>query len=247
MSRVVIGILAGMGPRTTSPFLDEVLELCRRRYGAVWDEDFPDIVVYSLPAPFRPDRPPDRAAMEAALRRGAAALARAGAQLVAVPCNVVHVYFETIRAAAGGDVLHIVEETLKRLPAGAPGSMAVLATRALAASRLYHAALEQQGWSLLEEPELQDRIDELIARFKADGVAATTLETWARLRMYLETAGVTHVVLACTDLAFCATAAQRGGLQIFNSSTILAEALVDEFCRREGLRQASSPEGKPSV
>jgi aspartate/glutamate racemase len=72
-------------------------------------------------------------------------------------------------------------------------------------------------------------------------VAATTLEAWTRLRTYLETVAVTHVVLACTDLAFCATAAQRGGLQIFNSSTILAEALVDEFCRLEGLRRAPAP------
>jgi aspartate racemase len=240
MSRTVIGILAGMGPRTSSPFLDDVLERCRRRYGAVHDDDFPDIVLYSLPAPFRPDRPLDDAAMESALARGAAALARAGAQLIAVPCNVVHRYFETIRAATGGRVLHIVDETLKRLPVEPRGRAAVLATRALAAARLYHAAMEHRGWSLLDEPALQDQADALIGRYKADGPATATLDAWARLRDTLEAAGVTEVVLACTDLAFCADAARRGRLQIYDSSAILADALVAEFCRLEGISQSAA-------
>lgn len=237
MSRIVLGILAGMGPRTTSPFLDAVLELCRRKYGAVWDEDFPDIALYSLPAPFRPDRALDRASMEGALGRGMAALARAGAQLIAVPCNTAHIYFHAItKSAPGVRVLHIVHETLKRLPAG--GRAAILATRTLATSRLYHDALVERNGSLLEEPGLQDHVDALIARFKSDGLAPATLQGWAALRAYLDASGVDHVVLACTDLAFCAADDQRGRLQMFDSSAILAETLVDEFCRLEGLHQA---------
>jgi aspartate/glutamate racemase len=144
-------------------------------------------------------------------------------------------------------VLHIVDETLKRLPTEGRGLAVVLATRALATTRLYHDALHKQGWSLLDEPALQGQIDALITRFKADGPAPTTLQDWTRLRTYLEAAGVTHVVLACTDLAFCAATAQRGGLQIFNSSTILAEALVDEFCRQEGIGHTPPSEGARSV
>jgi aspartate racemase len=55
MTRTVIGILAGVGPRTTSLVLEAFLERCREWYGAVWDEDYPDIALYSLPAPFRPE------------------------------------------------------------------------------------------------------------------------------------------------------------------------------------------------
>jgi aspartate racemase len=238
MSRVVLGILAGMGPRTSSPFLDDVLEGCRRRYGAARDEDFPDIVLYSLPAPFRPDRPLDDAAMTAALQRGATALARAGAHLIAVPCNVVHLYFETIRAAARRPVLHIVDETLQRLPAEPRGRAAVLATRALAATQLYHAAMLHRGWSLFDEPALQDQVDAVIGHYKAGGAAKPAIDAWARLRDTLEAAGVTDVVLACTDLAFAADPAHRGRLQIYDSSAILADALVAEFCRLEGIAQA---------
>lgn len=239
MSRIVLGILAGMGPRTSAPFLDAVLEECRRQYGAARDEDFPDIALYSLPAPFRPDEPLDRAAMEAALRRGMTALTRAGAQLIAVACNTAHLYFEAIAAATSARVLHIVDETLTRLPHDAKPA-AVLATRATAASRLYHDALAGQGRRVIEPPGLQDRVDALIARFKADGAAAAG-GLWRELRGELEASGVGQVVLACTDLAFCAAADLRGGLRVVDSSAALADALVAEFCRLEGLVPRGAP------
>lgn len=235
MSKVVIGILAGMGPRTSGPFLEKVLDFCRDKYGAQWDEDFPDIVLYSLPAPFRPDQPVDGARMEEALRRGAQALVRAGAEIIAVPCNVAHLHFSVIREAAGVDVLHIVRETMNVLAAIDSAKVAILATRAVTCSRLYHDALVAQGLDVWEGNSLQDMVDDLIAAFKTRGVAKSTVKTWIQLRSRLEADDITHVVIACTDLAFCAYEKYKGALQIFDSSQILAAALVDEFCRREAL------------
>jgi aspartate racemase len=235
MSRTVIGILAGMGPRTTSPFLEAVLDRCRQWYGATWDEDYPDIVIYSLPAPFRPDRPIDTTGMQAALKRGAAALARAGAHVIAVPCNIAHLYFPAICEGAGVEVLHIVEETLKRLPATPTGATAVLATRALAESRLYHDILAQRGLVLVSDSGLQARIDALILAFKAEGASPATVAQWHALESWLQGLGATDAVLACTDLAFCAAHQLKGGLQVFDSAAILADATVAEFCCREGI------------
>ena len=99
---------------------------------------------------------------------------------------------------------------------------------------------------MLDEPPLQDHVDALIVRFKVDGFARATLQHWERLSGYLEAAGVSQVVLACTDLAFCATADRGDGLQMFGSSVILAEALVDEFCRLEGLPRTPSQGGESS-
>lgn len=239
MSGTVIGILAGMGPRTTSPFLEAVLDRCRQYYGASLDEDYPDIVLYSLPTPFRPNAPLDRVAMQAALGRGAAALARAGAHFIAVPCNVVHLFHAAIQAAAGVEVLHIVDETLQRLPARPTGAVSVLCTRALAESRLYHGALAARGHEVVTAPALQTDVDELILAFKTAGVADTTVALWLALKAKLVRHGVSHAVLACTDLAFCAK--HSAGLQLLNSAAILADATVAAFCRREGLTVTLSP------
>jgi aspartate racemase len=51
-----IGILAGMGPRSTAPFLELVYDECQMQYGAKNDIDFPEIVVFSWPTPFYVDK-----------------------------------------------------------------------------------------------------------------------------------------------------------------------------------------------
>ncbi len=52
MSRGTIGILAGMGPKSTAPFIDQVVTECQTRYGAGNDMDFPPMMIHSIPAPF---------------------------------------------------------------------------------------------------------------------------------------------------------------------------------------------------
>ncbi|WBV23599.1 MULTISPECIES: hypothetical protein [Pantoea] len=38
---VSIGVLAGMGPRSTAPFIDMLVTDCQVGYGAKYDLDFP--------------------------------------------------------------------------------------------------------------------------------------------------------------------------------------------------------------
>lgn len=49
---VSIGVLAGMGPRSTAPFVDMLVTECHIGYGAKYDMDFPKMHIISLPTPF---------------------------------------------------------------------------------------------------------------------------------------------------------------------------------------------------
>lgn len=42
------GILAGMGPKSTGPFVDKVVDQCQKIYGAINDVDFPHMIVQRL-------------------------------------------------------------------------------------------------------------------------------------------------------------------------------------------------------
>jgi aspartate racemase len=74
---LTIGILEGMGPRSTSPFLEAVLDECERQYGARTDGEYPHMLAYSLPTPFYPDRPVDHEELRSAVVAGAKRLAAA--------------------------------------------------------------------------------------------------------------------------------------------------------------------------
>lgn len=54
MAKVIIGALVGMGPNSTAPFYDAVMNYARKLYGAKNDMDFPEMVMISLPTPFVP-------------------------------------------------------------------------------------------------------------------------------------------------------------------------------------------------
>lgn len=110
-----IGILAGMGPRSTSPFLELVLNQCQQQYGARNDIDFPHILIYSLPTPFYIDREIDESALRKSIEEGIKRFESCGVDFIAIPCNSAHKYFDSLVKAVNVPVLNIIEETLKNI------------------------------------------------------------------------------------------------------------------------------------
>jgi aspartate racemase len=161
MQAKTIGILAGMGPRSTAPFVDLVVDECQRQYGAVDDEEFPPMMIYALPAPFYLDRAIDHAALRAAIVAGLRRLASTGVALIAMPCNTAHIFFRDLAAAIDVPLLNMVDLALQALP-GAAGQVALLATRPTAAARMYQNALEHAGKAVYWNEALQARVDQLI-------------------------------------------------------------------------------------
>src|SRR6476661_7923724 len=143
-----MGILAGMGPRATAPFIDLVVTECQRQYGARNDIDFPPMLIYSLPTPFYVDRPIDHAALEGAILAGLRKLEDAGVAFVAMPCNSAHIYFEQLASSIHVPLLNMIDVALGALPA-ASKTMALLATRSTVEARIYQKAIERAGKRLL--------------------------------------------------------------------------------------------------
>jgi aspartate racemase len=195
-----IGILAGMGPASTGPFVDLVVAECRRQYGARDDIDFPKMLILSQPAPFFHDRPVDHDAVAAATIEGLCDLERAGADVIGIACNSVHLYYPRLAASIGVPLLNIVAEALDALPAGVR-TVAIASSRPLAESGLYQDAARQRGLTVIE-PDWQRHIDELQDLVKVDTAPAVFAATWARLFDSLpRSAAPDAVVIACLDVS----------------------------------------------
>jgi aspartate racemase len=196
----VIGILAGMGPRSTAPFVDMLIDACQQQYGARYDIDFPPMLIYALPTPFYIDQPIDHARMEATIVAGLRKLEDAGVAFVAMPCNSAHIYFESLADSMRVPLLNMIEVTLGALPADAK-TIALLATRPTVEARSYQAALERAGKRLISGDDWQARVDALILAIKSSADRTLARELWRNLIIDLHT-----LLLACTDLnAVCDT------------------------------------------
>ena len=233
----LVGILAGMGPHSTAPFLDAVIRECQAQYGARRDMEFPPILIYSLPTPFYPDRPLDHEAMERTIRGGLEKLARGGVRFIAMPCNTAHIYYDRLAAAVDVPLLHIVRETAGALDAGAR-SVALLATRATAESGLYQGPLRAAGVDVLERQAWQDRVDRLLVAIKAGDPDREPAAAWRELVAEIAAAGADTLVLGCTDLAPLARR-RTAGLAVLDSSLCLARAVVRRFLDERGRAGAS--------
>jgi aspartate racemase len=225
----LIGILAGMGPRSTAPFVDLVIDECQRQYGARDDDEFPPMMIYALPAPFYLDRPIDPGALRATIQAGLRKLASTGVAFVAMPCNTAHIYYDDLAAAIDVPLLNIVDEALRAMPASAD-RIALLATRPTVEAGIYQAAAARMGLELASPDRWRVQVDQLLGAIKSSADRRAAAEMWHDLLDDLAADKIDTVLLACTDLNAVSTAHPR--LAVLDATQCLAAATVREWRAR---------------
>ncbi|HDR7531358.1 amino acid racemase [Bacillus sp. AY1-10] len=213
----MIGILAGMGPKSTGPFVDTVVAECQTIYGAKHDMDFPHMMIYSCPTPFYMDRPMDHEAMKKAIIEGAQKLESTGASFIAMPCNTAHLYFDELQQSLSIPILNIVDETLKAIPETAK-RVALLATEATVQAGIYQDGIAKRNIEYTHYEQWQESINQIITYIKS-GEVEEARELWSALVLQLKDE-VDTAIIACTDLNVVASE------DFVDSAQCLAKAVV---------------------
>ncbi|MED1265983.1 amino acid racemase [Bacillus mycoides] len=193
----MIGILAGMGPKSTGPFVDTVVAECQTIYGATHDMDFPHMMIYSCPTPFYMDSPIDHAAMKKAIIEGAQKLESTGVDFIAMPCNTAHLYFEELQRSITIPILNIVDETLKAIPENTK-RVALLATEATVQASIYQDGITKRDIEYIHHEKWQTMINQIITCIKS-GKVEEARKLWSVLVLQLKDE-VDTAIIACTDL-----------------------------------------------
>ncbi len=221
----LIGILAGMGPKSTGPFIDQVIATCQRLTGAKYDIDFPHMMIYSLPTPFYMNRPINHDLMEKSICAGLQKLEQSGATFIAIPSNIAHLYFTKLQESINIPILNIVTETLDRLPASIK-KITILGTRPVIESGIYQQGLDPAQVELI--PLWQDKVDALILSIKSADHISTSLSIWEDLANDLKKTHIDTIIVACTDLNAILQSATLP-FQIVDASVCLAEAIIKKW------------------
>ncbi|PEX91736.1 aspartate/glutamate racemase family protein [Bacillus cereus] len=216
----MIGILAGMGPKSTGPFVDTVVAQCQIIYGAKHDIDFPHMMIYSCPTPFYMDRPIDHAAMKKAIIEGAQKLESTGVDFIAMPCNTAHLYFEELQRSLSIPILNIVDETLKAIPENTK-KVALLATEATVQAGIYQDGIAKRDIDYIHNKQWQESINQIITCIKG-GEIEEARQLWSALILQLQDE-VDTAIIACTDLNVVASE------DFIDSAQCLAKAVVNAY------------------
>jgi aspartate racemase len=229
MANPVIGILAGMGPRSTGPFVDLVVDACQRAYNAKNDIDFPQMVILSHPTPFYLDRPIDHEVLKQSVIDGLLKLESCGVNFIAMPCNSAHIYFKELESAVSTPLLNIVTETLAHVPSGSRATL--FATAPTFECGIYQRGFEQAGCEFVFNKDWQGRVTSILLKIKS-GEIGLALREWKALIDSVQATGVDKIVSACTDLNVVARLYQSD-TTIIDSAKSLAEATVSRYLKEK--------------
>lgn len=231
MTQSIIGILAGMGPKSTGPFIDQVVTEYQLMTGVKNDIDFPPLMIYSLPTPFYLDRPLDHDLMEKTICKGLKKLESTGVCFIAMPCNTAHLYFDTLQKCISIPLLNIVEETLSNLPTQAK-KVAIVGTRATLASQIYQRGLSKKEVECAFHEKWQQKIDEIISLIKSNHISHA-IALWEKLSKDFATDKVDTILVGCTDLNVILDH-MKTSFRVVDSSNCLAKAVTRKWIQKNG-------------
>lgn len=222
-----IGILGGMGPAATVDFLAKIVAATP----AHCDQEHIPVIVWSDPQ--TPDRTqalldPDSPSPVPALRDGAMALERAGADFIAIACNTAHHWHHCIQKATAIPVLHIADvavDELVRTGARAGGAIGLMGTNGTLVSGHYRRRLEAAGFEVIvPDQSSQATLMTAIEAVKAGNMARGREAAMQTARLLLEH-GAERLLLACTELPV-ALRSDLHAIPFVDATDALAKACV---------------------
>jgi aspartate racemase len=189
---LVLGVLGGMGPAATLEFLRQVHELTP----AEGDQDHIRILMDLNPKV--PDRNTLGPQAGACLAEMAGALAGAGAEVLAMPCNTAHAHAGLIQRASGLPLIDLIETGATAARDLGARRVGVLGTKG--ALRLYREYLAAQAMGLVSlEPARQDAFMATIYKIKGGDLGPAVRKEMAGYAADLIAGGAEAVVAGCTE------------------------------------------------
>ena len=221
----IIGIIGGMGPLATADLFEKII----RATDAARDQDFPHVIVDC-----NTDIPDRTAAILSGgedpvpqLVRSARALEAAGADVLVMPCNTAHWFYDDLCLQIRLPVLHMLRLTADRLERESVRAVGLLATDGTIRTGIYEELLTGRGIRVIKPDATGQRrvMSAIYDGVKAGNLAAIDVPALRRTLDAMTAQGAERFVLGCTELPIVFTRCDLP-YPVADPTQILAEAAV---------------------
>lgn len=224
MKKKTLGIIGGVGPLATM-FIGEMIV---RLTAAEKDQDHVNMVITNN------TNIPDRTAFilgnsdenpVPVIISDAHKLEKAGAEIIIIPCNTAHSFYDEIQEGTTLPVVDMIYETAKRAKEKGAQRVGILGTTGTVSTGIYQSACERFGLiPVLPDEQIQSIVMSLIYDDVKAGHPANP-KKWSLISRAMEEAGCDEVILGCTELSIV-----RKELELTNcidSLYVLAETAIE--------------------
>ncbi len=197
---MTLGILGGLGPAATVYFYDMLTSMTE----ASCDQDHLDIVISSRAT--TPDRTAyilgtsnDNPAEQ--MVADAKRLVTFGADVIAIPCNTAHYFYEEVSGNVDIPVMNIIEETCHAVKIAGGTSVGILATEGTVKSQAYHTIAQKMGLDCVAPDARGQKIISSIIYDRIKQGKSVDIDSFMGVADDLFAHGADTIVLGCTELS----------------------------------------------
>ncbi|EKD99590.1 MAG: hypothetical protein ACD_22C00226G0002 [uncultured bacterium] len=224
-----VGIIGGVGPQATQFIYGKIIDLSQSKYGAKNNDDYPQILIESVPVP---DFISDTSRIEEAkemLIKSVQSLTNAGATRLCIGSNTVHILLEELKKITEVEFISMIELVAKKCVKHGFNKVGLLGTPVLVKSGLYEQELKNSGVELVLPTEDEIEIaDSIIRDVLAGQKAFDKKHEYIGALNDLFSRGAQAIVLGCTELPLAINYEALGNRTI-SSDEVLAEGIVDYY------------------
>lgn len=219
-----VGIIGGMGPGATALLFQKIID----NTDAKVDAEHIHIIIDNRPsipdrtsAILKGENTPAKCICESGRK-----LTEYGAELLAVPCNTSHYFYEYIQSQLEIPVVNMPEETAKECRKSGFDTVGVLATTGTRKTEIYDHALEKFGIkAVYPDDEGQKLLMSIIYDYVKAGKKADS-SMFSKQIQEMVSNGAQAFILGCTELPMVF---QDGdfGMKFIDSLDVLAKRTVE--------------------
>ena len=196
----MLGILGGLGPMATVYFYEMLTEHTK----ALCDQDHINMIISSRATT------PDRTAFILGeqsenplpiMISEAERLVSAGADVIVLPCNTAHYFYDELSNATGVPMININEETIRFCVSKGMKKVGILATEGTVKSGAYEKVCHEFGVKTVYPSKKSQKIINEIIYDKIKQGQAVDLEKFETVSSELIEQGCDTLILGCTELS----------------------------------------------
>ena len=224
-----LGILGGLGPMATVYFYDMLV----RHTKATCDQDHLDVIISSRAS--TPDRTSYILGQSTEnpfdiMARDAQRLVTFGADVLAIPCNTAHYFYDRLNETISVPILNMVEETVLEAKARGCCRVGILATSGTVQTGTYSRMCERHGLEFVcpDESHQQDLMNVIYGDIKQG--KRPDMARFFAVADSLKRQGCTRVILGCTELSIIKKDEKLDAFYL-DSMSVLAKNAITTFGR----------------
>lgn len=223
-----IGIVSGTGPLAGADVLTKIFEIAAKKYGAKNDADYPEIVLINKGVEGIDSTGNINEAFKEELISIVGELEQKHSNIIGIACNTAHMYFNEIKTNNQTVLINLLDQVALEASKQQKKHL-LLTSRTFKNEKLYYEYMKKHGVDFVDATQSdQKRLDDIIGLVIACKLEQAGALLGNLLRCKAEK-GTQSVILGCTELPIVFSNTYVNGLNVIDSSYVLAESLADKY------------------